>query len=558
MRLQAVVGIACGLALACGLVSAGGSYQMTQSYRASSERSETLASSLRQHMQADMMHDNLRGQVFRALFAVATGQKDAVIETQSDMREAAKNFREAIEAQKKFSLPDSVRAALNQVEAPLAAYIAAAENVIALGVAGKADAANEALPAFLASFKALEKDMATTADAIEAAISAENAQGTQMGEQAIATEIGLIGFMVVFFGALFLLSRRYLSGPIERTAAAMGALADGRAGAAVADRSRITELAELIQVLGVFRAKMAERAELAARIDQDRERAEQEKRETLERVAAEFEASVGGILKSLVASSAGLHSAADSMRHSSKETSQQASSVASASEQTAVNVQSLAAATEELTASVVEVGRQVQFASDMSGDATQKADRTLETVAALTVATQKIGAIVGIIQEIAGQTNLLALNATIEAARAGEAGRGFAVVASEVKELASQTAKATEEIAGQIREIQAATDAAAAVITEITDSVRRINETSASTARAVAEQSSATQEIARNIQEASQGTAEVSSSISVVSSAAELANETAAQVLQASDAMQANSDRLNQEVGAFLEKLRAA
>ena len=558
MRLQNIVGIGCSFALAGGLFIAGSSYRITSHFKESGVRNEALVSSLRQHMQADMLHDNLRGLVFRILYALKTDQKAEVTDAETEMKKAAAGFREAVAAQEKLDLPASVRDALGRLRAPLADYIASAEKLSTLAVVGKTDQAQSALPEFMKAFERLEKDMAVTADAIEKAITESNANSAEIGDMAINVELIMILLSVFAFAGIFVLARRFISGPLEKTTEAMTALAGGQTNIEISQSSQIKELNDLASVLSVFRDNARERLELARQRELDRDRSMEEKRASMGRLAQEFEASVGAIVQHLVENAKSLQSAAKTMNATSEETSQQAKAVASASQQTSVNVHSLAAATEELSASVGEVGRQVRFSSDMSGDAAQKADLTMEKVGALTAATQKIGAIVGIIQEIAGQTNLLALNATIEAARAGEAGRGFAVVASEVKELASQTAKATQEISGQITEIQNATGAAISVITEITEAVRKINEMAERTTAAISEQGSATAEIARNVQQASHGTTEVSTSIEVVSSAASDASRAAQEVLGASDAMSAQSHRLHQEMRTFLERVRAA
>ena len=558
MKLQSIVGFACGVALVGGLISAAASFRTSASFEESGKRMETLVTSLRQHMTADMMHDNLRGTVFRALYAVTTDQSDMVVEARDDLKKSAQTFRDAIQAQDKLALPADVRDALSRLKAPLNDYVASAEKLVALGVAGKPEDARSALPAFLKSFEALEKGMSVASDAIEKASAEETAQGSEIAGAVAKLNWLALGLTAFLFSAYFLLCKVYVTGPLASTTRAMTSLAEGNLDIEAQGKSRISEIGNLLSSLEVFRINATERQALARQRDTDREQAEADKRDAMASIAHAFEESVGGIVHELVGHASELQSAAQVMTRTSEQTSQQALSVSTASEQTSVNVHSLAAATEELSASVEEISRQVRFSSEMSGDAATKADRTIEKVSELTAATQKIGMIVGMIQEIAGQTNLLALNATIEAARAGEAGRGFAVVASEVKELASQTAKATQEISGHITEIQNATSAATTVITEITDAIRKIYDMASRTATAVAEQGSATQEIARNVQQASQGTGEVSSSITVVSTAAQEATQVAGRVLASSDVMSSQSQRLRDEMKSFLDKVRAA
>jgi methyl-accepting chemotaxis protein len=221
-------------------------------------------------------------------------------------------------------------------------------------------------------------------------------------------------------------------------------------------------------------------------------------------------------------------------------------------------VQAVASATEELSSSVSEIGRQVQESSNIASQAVRQAQQTDARINELSQAAGRIGDVVKLITAIAEQTNLLALNATIEAARAGEAGRGFAVVASEVKQLASQTAKATEEISAQIASMQTATQDSVGAIKEIGGTIGRISEIAGAIAAAVQEQGAATGEIARNVGEAAKGTAEVASNITAVNRGAGETGSASAQVLISAQSLSAESDHLKAEVEKFLSTVRAA
>jgi methyl-accepting chemotaxis protein len=261
------------------------------------------------------------------------------------------------------------------------------------------------------------------------------------------------------------------------------------------------------------------------------------------------------VVKIVSSASTEMKASAESLAASSEETAVQSTTVAAASEEVTANVQTVASAAEQLAASVHEVSSQVTDSSRISREAVSETERTNLTVQGLAEAAQKIGDVVNLISDIAGQTNLLALNATIEAARAGEAGKGFAVVASEVKSLATQTAKATEDIASQVGAIQGATNEAVSAIQGIGQTIGRINEIATSISSAVEEQSAATAEISRNVQEAANGTQEVSSNISGVSMAANESGQAAGQVLTAAESLAHEGEQMHQKVQEFVDSL---
>ena len=275
-------------------------------------------------------------------------------------------------------------------------------------------------------------------------------------------------------------------------------------------------------------------------------------------LADDFEKNVKSVVDQVASSAAQMKTSSAAMGVSADETMRQSSVVATASEQASSNVQTVAAAAEELTASIHEISRQVSESAAIARNAVEEATRTSQQVDKLSSSAERIGEVVKLISSIASQTNLLALNATIEAARAGDAGKGFAVVASEVKNLASQTARATDEIGSQISEIQTATGETVGAIRTIRETIERIDTIAAAIAAAVEEQGASTAEIARNVQQAAQGTQNVSNTIGSVTQAAQDAGVSARQMSGASAALSAESARLRQEVDRFLESVRAA
>ncbi len=275
------------------------------------------------------------------------------------------------------------------------------------------------------------------------------------------------------------------------------------------------------------------------------------------KIADNLESELKGIVQVISSSATELEASAQGMATIAGQTTRQSQIVAGSSEEVTKNVQTVASSAEELSASIAEIAHHVQEASKMTARAVQEADRTNITIRELSESSEEIGQVIKVITSIAQQTNLLALNATIEAARAGEAGKGFAVVANEVKELARQTAKATEEIREKISAIQSATGGAATAITSIGESISRINEISTTIAGAVEEQTAATNEISRNVAEAATATAEVSMNIVQVTSAASESGVAANDILTASAGLARESETLNSLANNFVERLRS-
>lgn len=298
---------------------------------------------------------------------------------------------------------------------------------------------------------------------------------------------------------------------------------------------------------------MARKVEVFKKNALDKRRMEAEQKV----LADSFESSIGNVATVVSAASSQVSSSAQSLSSTAESTSRQARAVSSAMSEASANVQTVASATEELSISVNEISRQVNEASAIASEAVQEASMAHKQMDELSQASKKIGDVVKLISEIASQTNLLALNATIEAARAGDAGRGFAVVASEVKNLANQTAKATDDIQKQISDIQTATASAVSGIDRIGGTIERISTIQSSIAIAVEQQGSATKEISRNVQEAASRTLLVSNNITNVSKALEDTGTAAIEMLDAAKGLSTQSDKLRTEVENFLMSVKS-
>ncbi|WP_439396083.1 methyl-accepting chemotaxis protein [Bradyrhizobium sp. PMVTL-01] len=395
-------------------------------------------------------------------------------------------------------------------------------------------------------------------DGVQKETNASTFQARQ--EISLATSVMLaLGALMLVGSALFvwLYVGRNVLRRIRELQRAMQLLSAGDLDTEIVRSRQHDEIGVMKETLTVFRDSMIEARALAGEQEKDRA-AKAERAARMEARIAEFEGTVRTALDNLAQSANSMQSTAQSMSTTADQSNALVNAVASAAEETSVNVQTVSSGTEQLSSSIEEISKQVVTSAAIAKKAVDEAGATDTTVQSLADGASRISVVVDLIQTIASQTNLLALNATIEAARAGEAGRGFAVVASEVKSLASQTAKATEEIRTQIASMQQVTTSAVGAIQGIGRIIGEINDVTTTIAAAVEEQGAATREIARNIQHAAGGTSEVSSNIVGVSTASAEAGAAANEVLGASDALRREADMLRGEIDAFLNNMRAA
>ncbi len=366
------------------------------------------------------------------------------------------------------------------------------------------------------------------------------------------------GSFVLGLGWAFLLGKG-ISRPIAAMCAAMRELAAGNFDVVLPGLGRRDELGEMAGAVEEFKVQAVAKAERDAATQEAQNKASATaRRAELIRFADEFESAVGSIVSNVSASAVQLESAAGTLTRTAETTQNLSSQVAGASEEASSNMQSVASATEELSASVDEIGRRAKESSQIADSAVRQAEQTDARIGKLSRAAQEIGDVVKLITAIAEQTNLLALNATIEAARAGDAGRGFAVVASAVKSLASQTARATDEISTHITGMQAATQESVAAIKEIGGTIGQISGIATNIASSVEQQSAATQEIARSVQNVAQGTQETASSVTQVNRGAAETGAASEEVLNSARSLSVESSRLREELDRFMANIRAA
>jgi len=392
----------------------------------------------------------------------------------------------------------------------------------------------------------------------EAGLLSVRSEAMAAAETMILSSVALSLVIILTVGiASAVVLNKLIAAPIRETVAAMERLRGGDYSIAITGTERKDEIGLMSAALVAFRNGLAE-AETVRHAQAVREEAERIQLAKRDRIAQEFVGNMKNLAGSFAQSSTEVAESARNLSATAEQTSQQAQAVAAAAEQAATNVQTVAASSEELAASVREITGQVSHSADVADIAFKEAEASNQRIQELDVAATAIGDVIALIKGIADQTNLLALNATIESARAGDAGKGFAVVASEVKQLASQTAKATDEIATKVAEIQQATRGTVSSMAQIIKVVGDIKQISSSISGAVEEQGAATGEIAQNCQQASSGTLEVTENIGGVGQAAQMTGAASAQLLVLSQGLSTQANDLRGVVDTFVRDLNAA
>ncbi len=473
----------CGLGvLVAVLVGAAGYWGIVRLQDETAHLVETSVV-LRNHMEADMMHDALRADVLAALLSkeITEAERGQVL---VDVKEHADRFKRVIQENEGIELDAETKAALGEVRPKLDGYVQSAQSMVALAMKDH-DAAEAQMPQFKASFEELEKSMEKLSDLIEAGVKESNEREVEAATTAtraiVVVSLVLLGLMLT----VAMLISRSITRPLQAVVAGLKDMAEGEG-----DLTRRVhldskdELGELAHWFNTFVARVQSTV-----------------------------AAIGRTSQGLATSSEEMMSVSRQMSGTAGDASTGANMVSAAAEQVSTSVRSVAHATEEMSTSVREIAENAANAAKVANQAVLVADTTNATIVKLGQSSAEIGQVLKVITSIAEQTNLLALNATIEAARAGEAGKGFAVVASEVKELAKETARATEDIATRIHAVQSDTQGAVQSMSRIGSTIAEITEFTNSIAAAIEEQQVVAKEITRNVSEAAHGTSAIAGRI---------------------------------------------
>lgn len=518
------------------------------------EAMDLVARITQRHMEGDMMHDAIRGDVLSAILARTQSNSGDIDVAAEELTSHYDNFKENLTSNQAENLPDEIKSVFNEALAALEEYNKSARQVILTTKQGYDY--TSAYQDFKEKFDVMEEENEAISEKIQAWATSINSEADAFSS--IATTLLIIISCISLAAASFIpfYSTFTLFKPQRSLIKAMQDITNGKLDIKIIGDKRNDEIGEISKTVAIFRENAVKKIELEENQKRQELLAAEEKKKAMEDLATKFESRVQGIISTVSSAATQLYSTSDSMTKIMSEASLKANSVSSASEEAAHNVNAVASATEEMSASVSEIAQQITKSTSAVKLAVAEMQKADQTSKMLEDATNRIGEIVDLIQDIAGQINLLALNATIESARAGEAGKGFAVVANEVKSLANQTTTATDEIASNIGSIQEVSKQVIHALGSIKSAIENVDSIASAISAAVEEQSAATNEIASNMGTAASKTSEINNDIGGVSAASTKANESANQVLGAAKMLSVESEKLNSEVATFLSEIR--
>ncbi|MFM9890732.1 MAG: methyl-accepting chemotaxis protein [Rickettsiales bacterium] len=546
MRLKTKFLIAGSVLVVNVLVAGALNFQVN---RLASEQ-EIAVQVVQRHMDADMKHDGIRGNVFSALMGAKAGNAELVKSSQDEVRDMSKEFADDVDQNLATEIPSDIRQQFEKIKSSVDSYTAYSQKMTQ--EAEDADRALAMLPEFDKVFGVLEEDQGKQSELILAWSGAVHDKAQRLNSYLRTT---LIVLFVMSIG-LCLYAIKAVFRPIHGLERAILEASNNGASQEVPYTERTDEMGDIAKAVKRFSDNAIQR--MLSQSERMKLQAENEKRTALNAIAASFEASIRQVVTQVASSASQMESGARNVSQIAADTKQRSGTVATLSNDAAQVTAQVAAAAEQLTASIREISAQTQKSNQIANEASSTALAAQGAIESLEEKSGKVGQIIGVITSIASQINLLALNATIESARAGEAGKGFAVVASEVKGLAAQVAKAADEITHHIEEMRGATTSSVESVQRIIGIITQVLDSTTAVATAVNEQSSVTNEISSNIVRSSASAHEISTNISTVEQGAEATGTTAKEVLGVAQNLSVQSNTLTSKVEEFLHTVRAA